>query len=153
MRATTAALAISLLSAAFGVAALAPAPATAQQEAAARDGRTVEWYGRNPYLRMRVLDQCANDPGRLRNHPDCINAQRADLADAARRLLGDYQGSPNSPEWFSHHPEIRKGVIGRCRHMKDAEARRQYYCEQARQSIINDQLRLTGRLPSEVEVR
>jgi hypothetical protein len=36
----------------------------------------------------------------------------------------------------------------------NAEAKRQYgACEPARQSIINDQLRLTGRLPPEVQLR
>jgi hypothetical protein len=125
--------------------------AAAQSDA--RDGRTVDWYGRNPYVRMRVLDQCRNDPGRLRNHPDCINAQRADLADAGNRLTGTYQGSPNTPEWFAHHPDIRRTVLGLCRNM-NADAKRQYgACEPARQSIVNDQLRLTGRLPPEVSLR
>jgi hypothetical protein len=138
------------LAASFLAVALGALPAAAQE---ARDGRTVEWYGRNPYMRMTVLDQCRNDPGRLRNHPDCINAQRADLADASRRLTGTYQGSPNTPEWFSHHPDMRRTALGACRNM-NAEARRQYgLCEPARQSIVNDQLRLTGRLPAEVQVR
>jgi hypothetical protein len=138
------------LAASFLAVALCALPAAAQE---ARDGRTVEWYGRNPYMRMTVLDQCRNDPGRLRNHPDCINAQRADLADASRRLTGTYQGSPNTPEWFSHHPDMRRTALGACRNM-NAEARRQYgLCEPARQSIVNDQLRLTGRLPAEVQVR
>lgn len=118
-----------------------------------RDGRTVDWYGRNPYVRMTVLDQCRNDPGRLRNHPDCINAQRADLADAGNRLMGTYQGSPNTPEWFAHHPDMRRTALGACRNM-NAEAKRQYgLCEPARQSVINEQLRLTGRLPPEVPLR
>lgn len=126
------------------------APAAAQE---VREGRTVDWYGRNPYLRMTVLDQCRNDPGRLQRHPDCINAQRADLADAARQLSGTYTGSPDTPEWFSHHPSIRRTVLGLCRNM-DAEAKRRYgTCEPARQSVIDDQLRLTGRLPSEVQVQ
>jgi hypothetical protein len=138
------------LAASFLAVALGALPAAAQE---ARDGRTVEWYGRNPYMRMTVLDQCRNDPGRLRNHPDCINAQRADLADASRRLTGTYQCSPNTPEWFSHHPDMRRTALGACRNM-NAEARRQYgLCEPARQSIVNDQLRLTGRLPAEVQVR
>lgn len=125
----------------------------AAAQADARDGRTVDWYGRNPYARMTVLDQCRNDPGRLRNHPDCINAQRADLADAGNRLTGTYQGSPNTPEWFSHHPDMRRTALGACRNM-NAEAQRQYgLCAPARQSIINDQLRLTGRLPPEVQLR
>lgn len=125
----------------------------AAAQADARDGRTVDWYGRNPYARMTVLDQCRNDPGRLRNHPDCINAQRADLADAGNRLTGTYRGSPDTPEWFSYNPEVRRTVLGLCRNM-NAEAKRQYgLCEPARQSIINDQLRLTGRLPPEVQLR
>ncbi len=125
--------------------------ATAQ--GSTRDGRTVDWYGQNPYARMTVLDQCRNDPVRLRNHQDCINARRADLADAGNRLTGSYQGSPNTPEWFSHHPDMRRTAIGVCRNMSP-EVRRQYgLCGPARQSIINDQLRLTGRLPPEVSLR
>ncbi len=125
----------------------------AAEQASARNERTVDWYGRNPYARMTVLDQCRNDPGRLRNHPDCINALRADLADASRQQTSIYQGSPDTPEWFSHNPHVRRTVLGACRNMNAAARQRYGTCEPARQSVINDQLRLTGRLPVEIQVK
>ena len=39
------------------------------------------WYAGNAADRASELTACQNDPGRLRNTPNCINAQAAD-ADA-----------------------------------------------------------------------
>lgn len=142
-----------------GVAVMAPAAGPslaqprAQGSAEARDGRTVDWYLRNPYARMGVLDQCTNDPGRLRIHPDCINAQQADLADAARRLTPGPPVSPDRPAWWSANPDTRASVLTRCRRMTPEQRRAYEVCAPARQSIIDEQLRLTGRLPPEVRVQ
>jgi hypothetical protein len=38
---------------------------------------TVEQYRSDAQLRAATLDRCANDPGTLRDSPDCLNAQRA----------------------------------------------------------------------------
>lgn len=147
--------ATALLAAAVGMLPPTGRPASAQPRSSAaaepRDGRTVDWYLHNPYARMGVLDQCTNDPGRLRDHPDCVNAQRADLADAARRL-GPPSGFPTGAAFYTANPEIRASVLSRCRRLS-AEVQRAYgECAPARQSIIDEQMRLTGRLPPEVRV-
>lgn len=38
---------------------------------------TVEQYRADVSLRQTTLTRCANDPGTLREDPDCLNAQRA----------------------------------------------------------------------------
>lgn len=40
-------------------------------------GRTVQDYLADPSLRNDTVQRCANDPGRLRDTPDCLNAQAA----------------------------------------------------------------------------
>lgn len=51
------------------LAACEPAPPVARY--------TVEQYRADVQLRTATLDRCANDPGTLRDSPDCLNAQRA----------------------------------------------------------------------------
>jgi hypothetical protein len=41
---------------------------------------TVGEYRRDPVLRRQELTQCVNDPGTLRNTPDCVNAREAERA-------------------------------------------------------------------------
>jgi hypothetical protein len=53
----------------LAVAGCSPAPPVARH--------TVEEYRADAALRASTLDTCANDPGTLREHPDCLNAQRA----------------------------------------------------------------------------
>lgn len=40
-------------------------------------GRTVQDYLADRSLREATAQRCANDPGRLKDTPDCINAQAA----------------------------------------------------------------------------
>lgn len=40
--------------------------------------RTVEDYRADKPLREEVFQKCANDPGTLRNTPDCVNAREAE---------------------------------------------------------------------------
>lgn len=58
-----------LLAAALVVTSCTPAPEAARH--------TVEEYQADAALRASTLDDCTNDPGTLRDHPDCLNAQRA----------------------------------------------------------------------------
>jgi len=39
---------------------------------------TVDEYLQQPQLRKRVFADCANDPGRKGDDPDCVNALRAE---------------------------------------------------------------------------
>jgi hypothetical protein len=45
---------------------------------------TVDEYLANPQVMSETLEKCANDPGELRNDPDCINVQAA----AERKDIG-----------------------------------------------------------------
>ncbi|MEQ1582281.1 MAG: EexN family lipoprotein [Steroidobacteraceae bacterium] len=40
-------------------------------------GRTVQDYVADASLRNATVQRCANDPGRLKDTPDCLNAQAA----------------------------------------------------------------------------
>ncbi len=40
----------------------------------------MEDYQKDTALRREVLGRCGNDPGTLKNAPDCINAQAAERA-------------------------------------------------------------------------
>ena len=51
------------------IAACSPAPP--------ESGRTVQDYLADPTLREATVQRCANDPGRLKHTPDCLNAQAA----------------------------------------------------------------------------
>lgn len=53
----------------LAAAACAPAPEVARH--------TVEEYRADAEMRAATLKSCANDPGTLADHPDCVNAQRA----------------------------------------------------------------------------
>jgi hypothetical protein len=47
---------------------------------------TVQYYETHAEERKQRIDECANDPGTLRNDPSCINAQRAGFSDAMGSL-------------------------------------------------------------------
>ena len=49
-------------------------------------GYTVDYFMQNDMERNRVLEECANDPGSLRDDPLCINAQKAGAAKAIGSL-------------------------------------------------------------------
>ncbi len=51
---------------------------------------TVAYYKEHREERKQKLEQCVNDPGRLRNDPLCINAHEADFDDA----VGDLRKLP-----------------------------------------------------------
>lgn len=66
----------------IAAAACAPAPEPTHQ--------TVEHYRANREAREAKVAECANDPGGLRNTPDCINAKQA----AAIEDIGSLQDLP-----------------------------------------------------------
>lgn len=43
-----------------------------------RAAHTVEEYGQDAPLRQSEMQRCANDPGTLKDSPDCINAREAE---------------------------------------------------------------------------
>ena len=49
---------------------------------------TVDEYLAAPDLRRRISAACANDPGRTKHAPNCINVHRADRVAASGRLGG-----------------------------------------------------------------
>ena len=78
---------------AAALAALLAAAAPVMQAAAEPPRRTVSHFREHPAERSRVMAECANDPGRLRNHPDCINAARAGTDDLTGALWGKFTGT------------------------------------------------------------
>lgn len=44
------------------------------------DVKGVKWYQDHPEERKAMLDRCNDNPGQLRNDPNCINAKRAALS-------------------------------------------------------------------------
>ncbi len=51
---------------------------------------TVAYYKEHKDERKAKLEQCNNDPGRLRNDPLCVNAHEADFKDS----IGDLRSLP-----------------------------------------------------------
>ena len=39
--------------------------------------KTVDYYVKHKSERMKVFDECKNNPGKLKDAPDCINAEEA----------------------------------------------------------------------------
>ena len=133
---------------------VAVAPALAWGQAAESD-RTVTYYANNPYVREKVLQQCSNDPGHLQFNPDCVNAKKGDIMDAARKGASMFfHGQVPSPEYFSWNHQARSQVLATCRNIT-AQRRASYgtYCDAAEASIESDQRRVTGSLPQVATVR
>lgn len=124
------------------------APALGWGQAAEPD-RTVTYYANNPYVREKVLQQCYEDPGHLQFNPDCVNAKKGDIMDAARRGAGTFfHGKVPSPEYYSWDHQQRAATLGICRHMT-ASQKASYggRCEAAEASIEIDQRHESGSLP------
>ena len=52
--------------------------------------RTVSWFQGHAEERKAMLAQCQDDPGRLREQPNCINATRAESIEG----IGHYRDLP-----------------------------------------------------------
>ncbi len=59
------------------IATLVMASIAACSPATPESGRTVQDYVADASLRNATVQRCANDPGRLKDTPDCLNAQAA----------------------------------------------------------------------------
>ncbi len=48
------------------------------------DVKSVEWFHNNPQERTQTLKECKNNPGELKETPNCINASQAESASIQR---------------------------------------------------------------------
>lgn len=111
VRLVTAGLALALASMVSGAARAAPAPA-----AAATAPHTVTWYANNRAARARQQLACLDDPGRLHNTPDCINAESASATVALRETrhqIGELDA--RKPAFWSEDPKNRYNKLLICR--------------------------------------
>lgn len=113
-----------------------PAQAQAQASAAparaATPPRTVSWYADNPAARASVQLACLDDPGRLGNSPDCINAHQANVEVAlkqARSRTGTMD--PRDPAFWSNDPQGRRAKLSMCRLNPQL-----IYCDVAKRSLL-----------------
>ena len=93
--------------------------------------RTVTWYANNPGARATVQLACLDDPGRLGNSPDCINAHQANVEVAvreARSRTGTMD--PANPAFWSNDPQNRRAKLSMCRLSPQLE-----YCDVAKRSL------------------
>ncbi len=47
-----------------------------------KEVKTVQWYTEHPEERTAQIKLCADNPGKLENNPNCINARQAYLQDS-----------------------------------------------------------------------
>ena len=91
----------------------------------------------------------------LQFNPDCVNAKKGDIMDAARKGAGMFfHGQVPSPEYYSWNHQQRTATLGICRKM--TAVRRAAYghrCEDAETSIEADQQHVSGSLPQVPAVR
>lgn len=69
--------------------------------AIAEPTRTVDWYRQHPIERAALLKECRNNPGELGDTPNCTNAEKADMLEAA--AVGRFRRKPMTYE------EIQQG--------------------------------------------
>jgi len=120
-----------LLLAALAVPAQAQVRPSAPAQAATPP-RTVTWYADNPKARAGVQLACLDDPGRLGNSPDCINAHQANVEVAtreARARTGTMD--PRDPAFWSNDPQGRRAKLSMCRLNPQL-----IYCDVARRSLL-----------------
>lgn len=109
-----------------------------------RAERTASWYADHPDVLARVTELCRDDPGNLRNDPDCVNAaqarviaahREADRADAERRGRGVRRPGdltpPSSPRYWRDRPEERAQKLAYCERMTPAQ-QAGFFCAPAR---------------------
>lgn len=96
--------------------------------------RTVTWYADNPKARASIQLACLDDPGRLGNSPDCINAHQANVEVAAREARGRTGTmDPRDPAFWSNDPQNRRNKLLLCRQTPQLN-----YCDVARRSLLID---------------
>ncbi len=48
-----------------------------EEKKAAQEVKTVQWYTEHPEERTAQMKICANNPGQLKDDPNCINARQS----------------------------------------------------------------------------
>ena len=109
-------LAVAAIAMAMAAGFYVASPASAAQPAAASPPQTVTWYANNRAARARRQLACLDDPGQLRNTPDCINAESASATVAlreARHRIGELDA--RKPAFWSEDPHARHNWLLLCR--------------------------------------
>ncbi|ASV62517.1 hypothetical protein GbCGDNIH6_10010 [Granulibacter bethesdensis] len=76
--------------------------------------------------------RCLNDPGHLRNTPDCINAERGAIEAAHRQARKGFGVmNPNDPAFWSEDPGARAAQLSMCRLNPQLDN-----CDAARRSLL-----------------
>lgn len=109
--------AVGVLIALALAAGFAPAlPASAlEAPTTASPAQTVTWYANNRAARARRQLACLDDPGHLRNTPDCINAEAASVTVAlreSRNRIGELDA--RKPAFWSEDPHARSNWLLLC---------------------------------------
>ena len=129
LRLVTVGLALALAGTMSGVARAAPAPAST---ATANPPKTVTWYANNRQARARVQLACLDDPGRLINNPDCVNAHEASVNVAIREgKLRNGELDAKKMAFWSDDPVERRDWLLLCR--KNPQLAN---CDVARRSLM-----------------
>lgn len=62
--------------------------------------RTVDWYKTHSAERSAQLRECRNNPGELRDSPNCVNAARAaDLVETSKKQLPVFKPMEGRELW------------------------------------------------------
>jgi hypothetical protein len=98
-----------------------------------RAERTATWYADNPRALDIATRYCRDDPGHLRDNPDCVNAAQARVIVAhreAERRNSDRRGPsggrlgdltpPSNPQYWIDRPESRRQKLYYCSLMTPA---------------------------------
>ena len=112
----------------------------------AQTTRTATWYADRPAEMARTLESCRDNPGHLRNTPDCINAHQAQYVVAERQARlqpgwdqpdrprpGDLT-PPSNPRYWADRPVERRRHLLYCSRMQPAEQAR-VHCDVALRAV------------------
>jgi hypothetical protein len=90
-------------------------PAMGQGTASKDTGKTVSWYADHQQERAQMQLRCLDDPGHLRNTPDCINAERGAIEAGHRQVRNGFGVmDPNDPAFWSADPSARAAQLSMC---------------------------------------
>lgn len=107
-------------------------PAAGQGTPPKDTGKTVSWYADHQQERAQMQLRCLDDPGHLRNTPDCINAERGAIEAAHRQARHGFGVmDPNDPAFWSADPSTRAAQLSMCRLNPQLDN-----CDAARRSLL-----------------
>ncbi len=108
------------------------APAAGQGKSPKDTGKTVSWYAGHQQERAQMQLRCLDDPGHLRNTPDCINAERGAIEAAHQQTrTGFGVMNPKDPAFWSADPSTRAAKLSMCRLNPQLD-----YCDAAKRSLL-----------------